>query len=173
MVSSAAMALPKPRQSGFTLLELMIVVTVIGVLAAIAVPRFVNFQLRAKRSEAMVNLRAIATTQGAYYATHSAFVDCEASPTTPLGAQQHPFDLARPGWSALGWSPLGLVRCHYSAQVFENTRGKWVRNKARCDLDDDDTVAEWWIDLDPDGTSTASLHGVLRPSHATDDTLVF
>ena len=173
MVSSVPMALPKPKQAGFTLIELMIVVTIVGVLAAIALPRFVNFQLRAKRSEAFVNLRAIAKTQDTHYATNSSFVDCESSPTTPLGAQQHPFDIERPGWSSLGWSPLGLVRCHYSSQVFENTRGKWVRNKARCDLDDDDTIAEWWIDLDPDGTSTASLHGVLRPSHATDDQLVF
>jgi|MDTC01.1.fsa_nt_gb type IV pilus assembly protein PilA len=167
------MAPPKPTQRGFTLIELMIVVVIVGILAAIALPRFVNFQLRAKRSEAFVNLRSIAKTQGVHYATDSTFVDCEASPTTPLTSQAYPFNEARTGWSSLGWTPLGEVRCHYSAVVFENSLGKWVRNKARCDLDDDDAIAEWWIDLDPDGTSTAALHGILRPSNSTDDLHVF
>ena len=167
------MSSPVSKNSGFTLIELMIVVAIVGILAAVALPKFVNFQLRAKRSEAFINLRSIAKTQDAYFINNDAFIDCEPSPTTPLTSQANPFDPTQEGWTSLGWSPKGHVRCHYSAQVFTNARGKWVRNKARCDLDDDDAIAEWWLDLDPDHTSTASLHGVLRPSNATDETQIF
>jgi type IV pilus assembly protein PilA len=56
------------HEAGFTLIELMIVVAIIGVLAAVAIPSFQNYQWKAKRSEAFTNLAALAKTQKAYYA---------------------------------------------------------------------------------------------------------
>jgi len=55
------------NKKGFTLIELMIVVAIIGILAAIAIPDFLTFQAKAKQSEAKQNLGAIYTTQIAYY----------------------------------------------------------------------------------------------------------
>ena len=52
---------------GFTLIELMITAALIGVLAAIAIPNFMSYQLRTKRSEAMTNLAGIGTTQTAFF----------------------------------------------------------------------------------------------------------
>ena len=66
----------KPRnnnQKGFTLIELMIVVAIIGILAAIAIPNFMSYQCKAKQSEAKSNLGAIATCQEAYLAEFDSY----------------------------------------------------------------------------------------------------
>src|SRR3954470_7461597 len=56
----------KRLSKGFTLIELMIVVAVIGVLAAIAIPNFIRFQARSKQSEAKANLKAAYTAELAF-----------------------------------------------------------------------------------------------------------
>jgi prepilin-type N-terminal cleavage/methylation domain-containing protein len=54
------------RKRGFTLIELMISIPVIGILAAIAIPNFIKFQARSKQSEAKANLKAMFTAEKAY-----------------------------------------------------------------------------------------------------------
>jgi type IV pilus assembly protein PilA len=56
------------NKKGFTLIELMIVVAIIGILAAIAIPNFMNYQCKARQSEAKSNLGAIRTAQEVYFA---------------------------------------------------------------------------------------------------------
>jgi type IV pilus assembly protein PilA len=57
-------------EKGFTLIELMIVVAIIGILAAIAIPNFLSYQKKAAQSEAKTNLGGIRTLQEAYAADH-------------------------------------------------------------------------------------------------------
>ena len=58
---------------GFTLIELMIVIAIIGILAAIAIPNFVKFQCRSKQSEARSSLKAIYTAEEAYRAEYDTY----------------------------------------------------------------------------------------------------
>lgn len=60
-------------QKGFTLIELMIVVAIIGILAAIAIPNFMQYQAKSKQSEAKTNLGGIYTSEVAYFGEQNAF----------------------------------------------------------------------------------------------------
>jgi len=55
------------ENKGFTLIELMIVVAIIGILAAIAIPNFLKYQAKSKQSEAKTNLKGIFTAQVSYF----------------------------------------------------------------------------------------------------------
>ncbi len=66
-MDNEACANPSRIQSrGFTLIELLIVVLIIAILAAIAVPNFLEFQTRSKVSRAVSDMRSIATAVEAY-----------------------------------------------------------------------------------------------------------
>ncbi len=67
----------KDRQ-GFTLVELMIVVAIIGLLAAIAIPNFLKYQAKAKQGEAKVNLKGIYTAELSYLAESDAYASFTA-----------------------------------------------------------------------------------------------
>ena len=59
------------KQQGFTLIELMIVIAIVGILAAIALPAYQDYTVRAKVSEGLVNLAEAKTTIAEYYSANN------------------------------------------------------------------------------------------------------
>jgi len=83
-------------KKGFTLIELMIVVAIIGILAAIAIPNFLKFQAKSKQSEAKSNLGAVFTGELSYYGEQNAYGNFQQINWSPSGTPryQYTFDSA-------------------------------------------------------------------------------
>jgi prepilin-type N-terminal cleavage/methylation domain-containing protein len=98
-------------QRGFTLVELMITVSIIGTLAATAITLFRAQQLRAKRAEAFTNVEAIAKHERGYYGENGIYTAAPPMPGPPLGVKR-PWAGA-PGFRAIGFQIDGGVLFDY------------------------------------------------------------
>ena len=79
------------KESGFTLIELMIVVGIIGILVAIAAPNFSRYQSKARQSEAKIALSAVFGAEKSFYSEYSSYIG---------------------GMDAVGYAPEGQKRFH-------------------------------------------------------------
>ncbi len=83
----------KRVQQGFTLIELMIVVAIIGILAAVALPAYQDYTKRAKLSEVVLAASSVRTNISEYVSTNSAL-----PPSTYVVASQSSKYVASVGW---------------------------------------------------------------------------
>ena len=146
------------KLKGFTLIELMIVVAIIGILAAIAIPNFLRFQARAKQSEAKQNFGAIFTAYETYTSDNNTFpsaavitvgghsYNClDIADWQPKGQLRYTYDCAAsaayyPGWDGTpASSPCGWISTEVATQA-DFTVG------ACGNIDNDTTLDEWTID---------------------------
>ena len=112
--------------AGFTLVELMIVVVILGILAAVAIPAFTRYVKRSKTSEATGNISKIYQGEIAYFNQSSersvaSFASATPLPAAAPSASKYP---AQPtaftsdsGWSAIGFSIDAPLYYQYAASA--------------------------------------------------------
>jgi type IV pilus assembly protein PilE len=123
----------KRNEKGFTLIELMIVVVIIGILAALAIPRFMRATTKSKQSEAKQILKQIYTMQHAYRQEYNAYW---GNGTTASAA-------ATAGFARIGVDIMTTARYTYTMVAAANT---FTATATSGILDDDATVDTWTID---------------------------
>lgn len=121
------------NQKGFTLLELMIVVVIIGILAAMAIPRFVTVTTKSKQSEAKLILKQIYSMQRVYF---EQFGEYWIAPAGVIASQTNPFAFAE-----ILVEVQNPARYEYELIATPMTFTAW----ATADLDGDPTIDEWSI----------------------------
>jgi len=88
----------KTLQKGFTLIELMIVIAIIGILAAIAIPAYQNYTIRAQVTEGLSLAAGWKTAISEYYAQQGAFPTCS---TTSAAERKKALQEAMDGYKKL------------------------------------------------------------------------
>ena len=162
---------PEPTQrAGYTLVEVMVVVTIVGILAAIGAPMYASYVYRAKTTEATAIMAEIARAQEAYYSMQNRRSYYNASDDTsdwypPLEDGNAPGD-SQVAWRTsppnalweglLGATPQGYSHVYFRYQTFGDGPGDAHKPSAHGLPDNGyDGHDAWWItraiaDLDGD-----------------------
>ena len=145
-------------RAGFTLLELMMVVAVVGVLAAIAIPLLTSYQLRSKSAEAKTNLAAIRVLEESYYSEHQTYRSANAEPAAIPGTVAVAFDSVSSDFGPLGFVPQGQVYFSYGIAVSDD--GSGFTADAGADIDGNGFIQYWgYANPDNGGTLVAGKVG--------------
>lgn len=114
--------------SGFTLLELMAVVTIIGVLASVAIPQFDRYIKKSKTTEAYTNIRKVFDGEVAYYQSEivdalgnvlpKRFVETTVQPAWPPGVNKQTGNFSTGNWDLIKFSPDSPLQYAYFADAF-------------------------------------------------------
>ena len=142
----------KSDMRGFTLIELMIVVAIIGILAAIAIPNFMTYQAKSKQAEAKANLGGIYKSEVAFFSERNRYSGLaeiawtlrgvasqrytyRAMPTDSSGTATGTADVLAPGSGATAENTV--VAANSSTNSFTAT--------ATGNIDNDGTIDQWHV----------------------------
>src|SRR2546421_10831186 len=158
-------------RNGFTLIELMIAVAIIGILAAVAIPNFMKFQARSKQSEAKTNLKALFTAEKAfklekdrysslvgeigfspernnryaYYLASGGTLDDRSGPTAATGTVANGISVDTFTYADAEADPATWpTGCGQTPVVVDDPTPSFIGGAAG-DIDADDTIDHWTI----------------------------
>ena len=129
------------RRAGFTLIEVMMVVLIVGILATIALPMFRTYQLRSKSAEAETNLGAIQVSEQAYFSEFGVYLLAAPEPAAVPGSQSVLFDAVNSDFAQVGFAPEGTVYFSYGVATSADETGYTA--DAGADIDADGIVQFW------------------------------
>ncbi|MBU2549416.1 MAG: prepilin-type N-terminal cleavage/methylation domain-containing protein [Proteobacteria bacterium] len=110
------------NRKGFTLIELMIVVAIIGILAAIAIPQFASYRQRAQDSAAKSSLKNLATAQENYYAENNTYTATLGN-LTAWFSPESTISLAVSGGSTTKWSATSQHKSSSNVFTYDSEKG--------------------------------------------------
>ena len=126
---------------GFTMIEMIVVVAIIGILSAIAIPMLISHQLRAKSTEAKTNLSAIRVVEEANFSETGLYLPAAAEPRLIPGSTPAVFDAVGSDYATLGWAPEGRVYFSYAVAVSDDQSGYTA--DAAADIDANGLIQLW------------------------------
>ena len=151
------------KREGFTLIELMVVVAIIAILAAIAIPQYRKFQLRAKTAEAKTNIGAIRTCEEGWAAEHDEYIECKPTPTTGVpGTSPASWDAgSQDAFTKIGFRPAGKVYYQYTVNNNPANIGTWTPGSENNTVSVHDGTADIGIQAqgDLDGDNLNAIYG--------------
>jgi prepilin-type N-terminal cleavage/methylation domain-containing protein len=132
---------PERRSSsGFTLIELMIVVAIVGVLASIAMPEFQNMTFRARIAEREPVMRSIAKALESFLLNASSAPPGFSGAPNPVAVpdtSRHPWLRGQPGWDRLMLDVDGSTYCTYQFTYDDLSAPVRLIVRSDCDIDGD------------------------------------
>ena len=156
-------------QRGFSLVELMVVVAIIGILAAIAIPSVNKYMAKARQTEAKTNLSSLYTSEKAFLAEFNTYTGgFQVIGFTPEGNLRYNVGFAAEGVACASLNTYGYTAT-CPAAIQTNSLGYCTANAGRCTqlADGSGTNGTLTGAVDPTtDTFTAAAAGRIRNSSA-------
>jgi type IV pilus assembly protein PilA len=140
------MNIQKKAQKGFTLIELMIVIAIVGILAAIALPAYQDYIVRSKMSEALAAMAEAKTSVAEYVASNGSGADSPAKYGVTLGTRNSQIlsDLdIYPTDASTAVNTTFYIVANVFTRVWEGGTGSTVQSFSLSGVTNDDGTMTW------------------------------